>query len=200
MIYQALLALILVTETLSFGPLRNWHRVQSVSDMKFGEGREIVYVPWSDKEFAPDEKDSAGLGAGGHEDGGFFHFGPRPNKPSIDEKAVVVLPPMDKIERGYSDAKAEKKRNLARQNGLKESADEHPFSEEDDALIMKMVAEWPAGKRGQWVAIGKALNRPEQGCLYRYTQYLNADYETGSRFNANGVFRWGYVEYNGKAI
>lgn len=50
-----------------------------------------------------DEKDASGVGAGGHEEGGFYSIGRKSHIYSIHDNAVVVLPDMATVERGFSD-------------------------------------------------------------------------------------------------
>mmetsp|Transcript_19368 Transcript_19368/g.32848 ORF Transcript_19368/g.32848 Transcript_19368/m.32848 type:complete len:180 (+) Transcript_19368:92-631(+) len=123
------------------------------------------------KDGKPDSDDFnySGVGSGGIEEGGFYSIGKKGHVPSIHEKAVVKLPDMRTVERGFSDRRLAQERANANYK-------EGDFTKEEDDLILQMVKE-SDGTRGLWVRIGKALNRHEQHCLYRYTQVLNADYK-----------------------
>ena len=71
-----------------------------------------------------DEKDVSGVGAGGHEEGGFYSIGRKSYIHSINEKAVIVLPDMATVERGFSDKRLAAERAAANYKS-------GPFSEEE---------------------------------------------------------------------
>jgi hypothetical protein len=59
-----------------------------------------------------EKEDSTGICAGGHEDGGFYSFGAKKNVPGIHESANVRVPDMRTVEKGYSDARTRRTKDL----------------------------------------------------------------------------------------
>ncbi|KAJ1412698.1 hypothetical protein B484DRAFT_402220 [Ochromonadaceae sp. CCMP2298] len=111
-----------------------------------------------------EDYNDSGVGSGGAEEGGFYSVGKKSFIHSIDTPYVVNLPDMRFVERGYSEKKAKAIRDSKR-------LIEGEFTQAEDEMILKMVAEFKGG-RGLWVKIGAHLNRLEQHCLYRCVSVL----------------------------
>lgn len=132
-----------------------------------------------------------------------YSNGPRgKNKPLITDKAVVKLPPMSKIERGYSEAKAAKA--YAQANFKKGVA----WTDAEDRELLRLADLEAEGTRGRWVRISQALGRSTQDCSLRWNQHLNPvtietkgyrdiirDADEDLKLKKEGKQRWNTQEY-----
>lgn len=100
-----------------------------------------------------------------------YQNGVRKDVPPISENAVVKVPNMLYVERGYSEAKAAAAFKAER---FKEGK----WSKEEDAKLIELVAKEKEGVRGRWVRISKILRRSTQDCSLRWYQNLNPDRPT----------------------
>ena len=108
---------------------------------------------------------SGDVGGNEYEDA-LFHAAPRgKNKPLITEDAVVKLPDMKTVYRGYSEARA-----VAAHKATPWITS--PWTPEEDAKLAKLVESDTAG-RGKWGRVSKAMLRTATDCSTRYTQVVN---------------------------
>jgi hypothetical protein len=111
-----------------------------------------VGVPSKDTDFG------GGIVGGNEYEDALFHAGPRgTNKPKITDKAVVKLPNMQTVYRGYSEAKYKKVYEEKKKQWKVQGKDE--WTPAEDKLLVDLIEQWPEGTRGRWVKISDALNR-----------------------------------------
>lgn len=98
-----------------------------------------------------------------------FHEGPRgTNKPKITDVGVVKLPSMEKVERGYSEAKAK----VAYANkDYKKLEDWTAWSKAEDEQLTDLYTNDTQG-RGKWTRISEVMKRSVSDCHLRWTQVL----------------------------
>ena len=133
-----------------------------------------IGVPSKDTNFG------GGMVGGVEFEDALYHSGPRgKNKPSITDKAVVKLPDMRTVYRGYSEAKAkvafeEKKRTCKIQG-------EDAWTQMEDDRLLELIEKWPEGTRGRWVKISDELNRSTADVNSRWFHHhkpnVNNDYK-----------------------
>lgn len=116
-------------------------------------------------------EDYGGGEVGGHDfSGSMFHEGPRgKNKPKITDKAVVKLPSMDKVERGYSEAKA---RAAYKAKNYKKLDEWTPWTPQEDAKL-QAIYDADSGLRGRWSRIAVEMGRSVTDCSLRWSQVLH---------------------------
>mmetsp|Transcript_23994 Transcript_23994/g.32873 ORF Transcript_23994/g.32873 Transcript_23994/m.32873 type:complete len:221 (+) Transcript_23994:83-745(+) len=96
-----------------------------------------------------------------------FHYGPRgTKKPKITDVAVVKVPDMATVERGYSEAKAAAARKAANYKT-------GPWTDEEDQKLREALAVEKEGVRGRWERVAKVMRRPATECSLRWVQVLN---------------------------
>lgn len=111
-----------------------------------------IGVPSKDTDFG------GGIVGGNDYEDSLYHAGPRgKNKPKITDKAVVKLPSMSTVERGYSEAKAKAVFELKKKSWKVQGEDE--WTPAEDKLLLELLEQWPEGTRGRWVKVSDALNR-----------------------------------------
>ena len=94
-----------------------------------------------------------------------FHSAPRgTNKPLITEDAVVKLPDMRTVYRGYSEARATAKHKATPWITT-------PWTPKEDAKLAQLVEADKMG-RGKWGRIEKAMMRTATDCSTRYSQVI----------------------------
>eukprot|EP01036_Dinobryon_divergens_P026508 gene26508-35171_t len=108
---------------------------------------------------------SGDVGGNEYEDA-LFHPAPRgKNKPLITEDAVVKLPNMKTVYRGYSEARA-----VAAHKATPWITT--PWTPEEDAKLAQLV-DSDTGGRGKWGRVSKAMLRTSTDCSTRYMQVVN---------------------------
>ena len=111
-----------------------------------------IGVPSKDTDF------EGGIVGGNEYEDALYHAGPRgKNKPKITDKAVVKLPNMKTVYRGYSEAKAKEVFDMKKAGWKKQGEDE--WTPAEDKMLLDLLEQWPEGTRGRWVKVSDALNR-----------------------------------------
>ena len=106
------------------------------------------------------------VGANDYKDA-LFHPAPRgKNKPKITDDAVIKLPDMKTVERGYSEARAQAAFKAIPWKTT-------PWTPEEDKLLAELVEKEKDGGRGRWSRISKALMRTYTDVSTRWTQVLS---------------------------
>jgi hypothetical protein len=114
---------------------------------------------------ATEEYGGGDVGGNDYKDA-LFQCGVRKNVPPITEDAVVKVPNMRYVERGYSEAKA----------AVAFAAEKFKtgeWSKSEDIKLIELVGMEKEGVRGRWVRISQALRRSTQDCSLRWYQVLN---------------------------
>ena len=124
-----------------------------------------IGVPSKDTDFG------GGIVGGNEYEDALFHPGPRgTNKPKITDKAVVKIPDMKTVYRGYSEAKAKTQFEIKKQYWKVQGVDE--WTPQEDQFLRELVEKWPEGSRGRWVKISDELNRSTADVNSRWFQHL----------------------------
>lgn len=130
-----------------------------------------VGVPTYDEEFGGGD-----VGGNDYKDA-LFHAGPRgKNKPKITDVAVVKLPDMRTVERGFKDYRNPDGTMASEFKG--KNFKTGPWTKEEDAKLIELMKKEKDGVRGRWVRIASALGRSTADCNSRWSHNLAPPHET----------------------
>ena len=129
-----------------------------------------IGVPSKDTDFG------GGIVGGVEYEDALYHAGPRgTKKPLITDKAVVKLPDMKTVYRGYSEAKAKVQFEVKKKYWKVQGEDE--WTPQEDKFLLELLEKWPEGTRGRWVKISDELNRSTADVNSRWFQHLSPNLE-----------------------
>eukprot|EP01038_Epipyxis_sp_PR26KG_P005055 gene5055-7056_t len=144
------------------------HETQIVGDAPYGKQffAADVGVPTLHEDYG------GGLVGGNDYKDALYHAGPRgKNKPKITEDAVIKLPSMATVERGFKDFRnpdgtmSSERRDIPVKSG--------PWSKEEEEKLKRLITSEPPGTRGTMARVAKSLNRTIMDCSTHWNQVVN---------------------------
>lgn len=123
-----------------------------------------VGVPSANEDFGGGD-----VGGNDYQDA-LYQCGVRKDVPPITQNAVVKVPDMRFVERGYSEAKAAAAYAAAKYKT-------GPWSKEEDEKLTQLFHAEKDGVRGRWVRISKVMQRTPNDCSLRWMQVLSPNIE-----------------------